>query len=157
MSVYTGTIVAGQGDASANYKVMIPEIAKDFPLVADCGLFGTINVLLDSPFDNSNADHWTPQIVWRPVVGFQESVRPETFGFIRIKFEFDAQLYDAWIIRPEGHCWTYNGLGVEVIAATQIPGVAYGKACSFRLDHTPSSPRPASFGKLFGMTGFSAR
>jgi hypothetical protein len=149
MSVYTGTIVQGQGHASENYKVMIPEIAKDFPSVADSGLFGTINVSLDRPFDHSNADHWTPQIAWSPVVGL-ESRRLEAFGFIKIKFEFLAQQYDAWIIRPEGHAWTYNGAGVEIIAATKIPGVSYGEVCSFHLDHRPSSPRPAWFGKAFG-------
>jgi hypothetical protein len=149
MSVHSGKIIRGRGRASENYRVMIPEIAKDFPPVADCGQFGTINVLLDRTFEHNNADHWTPPITWRPVVGL-DSPRTETFGFTKIKFEFGAQQYDAWIIRPEGHAWTYSCGGVEIIAATRIPGVSYGEACSFHLEHPPLHPRPALFGRSFG-------
>jgi hypothetical protein len=144
MRVYSGRIVRGHGHARENYKVMIPEIAKDFPSVADCGLFGTINVRLDRTFDHSSADHWTPRIAWWPVVGLP-GPRVEAFGFIKIEFQFCAQQYDAWIIRPQGHPWTYDGAGVKIITDKKIPGVSYGDACSLHLDHDPSGPRPYWF------------
>jgi hypothetical protein len=106
MSVYTGIIVKGMGLASENCRVLIAEIAKDFPAVAGCGLFGTINVRLDRPFDPRHADHWTPQIPWRPVVGLEKD-RMEAFGLIKVKLDYRDQKYDAWIILPEGHAWTY--------------------------------------------------
>src|SRR5580704_8759403 len=137
MSVHAGTIVPGQGHASKNYAAMIREIAKDFPSVTACGRFGTINVRLDQPTIHHHADHWTPQITWNPVDGLEKN-RTEAFGFIGIKFAYRNQTYDSWIILPEGHPWTYDGQGVEIIADTLIPGIAYQEPCSIHIDHRPS-------------------
>jgi hypothetical protein len=150
MAIYTGVIERGQGYASKNYKNMTAEIAKYFPEVSECGQFGTINVYLDSPFDNPNADHWTPRITWRPVVGFDRGPRLEVFGFIKIKLEINDQLFDGWIIRSEGHSWTYDGIGFEIIAAKKIPGVEHGTRCAIHIDHVPKAGRPDGLGWAYG-------
>jgi len=129
--------------------VLIPKIAEHYPAVANCGQYGTINVRLDELFDNAHADHWTSRTTWHPVAGL-ENTRCEVFGFIKIKFEApNGQLFDAWIILPEGHFWTYDRKGVEIIADVCIPGIEYGHRCAFHLDHTPSIPRPADLGAQY--------
>jgi hypothetical protein len=45
-----------QGDARQNYQRMIAAAAVHCPEIADCGLFGTINVQLDDPFDKTRAE-----------------------------------------------------------------------------------------------------
>ncbi len=154
MGIHKGTIVRGQGHAQQNYKVMIPKIAEHYPAVSKCDQFGTINVCLDEPLDNSHADYWTPPILWSPVTGLEKN-RLEAFGFIKIKFEYPCgvQKYDAWIILPEGHPWTYDSGGAEIIADVRIPGIEYGKRCALHLDHNPSSPRPDRLGERYGVTG----
>jgi hypothetical protein len=150
MSVHTGTIVPGQGHASKNSEAMIREIAKDFPSVVACSRFGTINVRLDLATIHQHADHWTPQITWDPVDGLGKN-RTEAFGFIRVKFEYRNEKHDAWVVLPEGHPWTYNGQGVEIIADRLIPGIAHQEPCSIHIEHRPSVPRPAWLGKIFGV------
>jgi hypothetical protein len=152
----SGTIKpeGGQGLARQNYTVMIPEIAKDFPVVKDCGKHGTINVRrLNPPLRKSFADHWTPRITWHPIAGRNEigEARREIFGFIKIKFEYPlgGQAYDAWVILPEGHRASYSeNAGVEIISETLIPDVRRGAACAIYIDHKPSVPRPHNFGEI---------
>jgi hypothetical protein len=147
-SGYRGRIISGEGYASQNYKVMIAEIAKEFPAVGHFGQHGTINVRLETAIETSQADHWTKPVTWNPVAGLT-SPRIEGFGFTKIKFKC-LGLYDAWMIFPEGHDWTYSGEGVEVIAA-YIHGVKPGLSCSIHLDHWPLVPRPAWFGEHYGL------
>lgn len=147
-----GTTLKGEGHAHVNYEVMIPQAALHFPDVAKCDRFGTINVLLDHAFDKRYADCWTPQVTWRPKTGLG-STRLEAFGFIKIKFEFpiDKDEYDAWIIFPEGHPFSYGGRGIEIIAEMRIPGVLPKVVCAISLDHIPSVPRPSWFGEIYGL------
>ncbi len=152
VGIHTGTIVQGWGLASKNYRVMIPEIAKCFPPVANCGLFGTINIDLDQPAIHHYADYWTPRIIWHPVKGLQQT-RVESFGFIRVKFEYRRQKYDAWIILVEWHDWTNNGKGVEIIADRRIPDISYQERCSIHIDHRPLVPRPAWLRKSWDRCG----
>ena len=154
VSKHTGTITQGSGNARKHYRITIPKIAEYCSAVANCGQFGTINVELDEPLDNSRADYWTPEIAWNPVPGTGlEENRVEAFGLTKIKFEYPlgGEAYDAWIVLPEGHTWTYNGEGVEVIADVDIPGIAYGRRCALHLDHTPSSPPPSWLGKRYSL------
>lgn len=164
-SRHTGTIIRGAGHAHKNYRVMIPKIAEHYAPVAKCDQFGTINVQLDEPLDNSRADYWTPRVRWYPVSGLG-AVRLESFGFIKIKLEFPigGQQYDAWAILPEGHPWTYTGRGVEIIADARVPGIDCGKQCAVVLDHAPSSRRPKmrrpakdfyAFALSVGLCGFA--
>ena len=62
-----GTIQPGQGDASKNCQRLIGAAAVHCPEIADYGLFGTIDVQLDEPFDKTRADCWTPKLVWVPI------------------------------------------------------------------------------------------
>jgi hypothetical protein len=162
----TGTIRRGQGYASTNYPIMIAAAALHCPAVANCGKYGTINVVLDQPLDKSHADCWTPRIGWRPVVWggqpYQGEDRPEEFGFIKIKFEYplDGQSYDAWIILPSGHGASYfDAFLVEIIAAELVGGsrVAYESRCAIHLDHAPSIKRPSSFGDNYVKTNDPGR
>lgn len=141
----------GQGFARQNYKVMIPEIAKEFPSVKNCGNYGTINVdRLNPPLRKSFADFWTARIRWEPVAGDLGHVRHEKFGLIKIRFECLPSLqYDAWIVLPEGHSYSYNeNGGVEIVSETLIPEVNRGAACALYIDHKPEIPRPDDFGAI---------
>jgi hypothetical protein len=151
-----GTIQPGQGDASKNCQRMIGAAAVHCPEIADYGLFGTINVQLDEPFDKTRADCWTPKLVWVPI-SFngtpwdQKTGRLEEFGFVRIGFEYplDNHIHGAWIIMPSGHPYSYcNQRPVEVIAAELIGDrrVQYYSRCAIRLNHNPAIPRPVTFG-----------
>jgi hypothetical protein len=127
-----GTIRPGQGDASKNGERMIAAAAVNCPEIAGHGLFGTINVQLDEPFDKTHADCWTPKLEWVPnsfngTPWDQKARRLEEFGFVRIGFEYplDNHIHDAWIIIPSGHPHSYsNQHPVEVIAAELIGVVA---------------------------------
>jgi hypothetical protein len=141
----------GQGFARENYKVIIPEIAKEFPAVQNCGKHGTINVdSLKPPLRKSFADYWTFGIEWEPVAGKATigSVRHEKYGLIKIQFEYPlgGDRYDAWAIMPEGHGWSYdeNG-GVEIIAEPKICDLQRDTACAIYIDHKPQKPRPNDF------------
>jgi hypothetical protein len=89
----------GKGLAKLNYKVIIPEIAKEFPAFQNCGNRGTINVdFLKPPLRKSFADYWTSRIRWKPVAGNIGTVREEKYGLIKIQFGYplDANRYDTW-------------------------------------------------------------
>jgi hypothetical protein len=150
----TATIIAGQGDASANHRVLIPRIAARFPEVAKCAEFGTINVALDQPLDRRQADFWTPQIAWIPgaMPGAERAHRLEAFGFIRIRFECPpgSSPYKGWIILPEGSELTYRQDHAEIIAGEFIAGVGYGARCAIHIDHIPAIAAPLWFGEMYG-------
>jgi hypothetical protein len=140
-----GTIQPGQGDASKNYQRMIAAAAVHCPEIANCGLFGTINVHLDEPFDKTRGDCWTPKLPWVPV-SFngtpwdQTTSRLEEFGFVRIRFEYplNGDIHNAWIVFPSLHPYSYsNQEPVEVIAAELIGGcrVQYYSRCAIHLKH----------------------
>jgi hypothetical protein len=143
----------GDGLAYENYKVIIPEIAKEFPAVQNCGRHGTINVdSLNPPLRKSFADYWTSRIRWEPVAGKETigSVRHEKYGLIKIQFGYPlgSDRYDAWIIMPEGHDYPYDeDKGVEIIAEPKIPNLRRGTACAIYFDHKPQTPRPSDFGE----------
>jgi hypothetical protein len=144
----------GEGKAHLNYKVMIPKAAEHCPGVASCDKYGTINVVdLSPPLSKRCADCWTPRVTWYPVVGL-EPVRPEAWGFIKIKLEcpLGGERYDVWIILPEGHGFSYrDDAGVEIIADVWIPGAKPGALCAIHLDHIPSMERPDWFGTIYGL------
>lgn len=150
----TANIVAGQGDAAANHRVLIPRIAAHFAEVANCDAFGTINVALDQPLDRSRADFWTPQIAWIPAVmpGAERAHRLEAFGFIRIGFEcpLGGARYSAWIMLPEGSQLTYREDRAEIIVGELVAGVAYGARSAIQIDHRPVVAAPLWFGKHYG-------
>ena len=147
---FTGTIGRGQGGAHVNFKVMIPPVALYFPDVAKCDQFGTINVDLHRPLDKNHADCWTPPIGWSPIT-WNEPNRLETFGFTKIKLELpqSGQMYDAWMIIPDGNMLSYRGNRVEIISDVWIPDAQYDATCVIHLDHIPLIPRPDWFGKYF--------
>jgi hypothetical protein len=145
----------GQGWARINYPVMIAAAAADCPAIANCGKYGSINVeQLDGCLSKSHADCWTKQITWVPPAGdIAGTQRPETFGFIKIRFEcpIGGATYDAWIILPEGQGYSHrDGVGVEIIADVFIPGVKPGEPCAIHIDHVPLMKRPDWFGKIYG-------
>jgi len=145
----------GEGKACVNYEVMIPAVAVHFPDVANCDKYGTINVIeLNPPLRKSHADFWTPQTTWAPVIGTEilGKNRPEAFGFIKIKFEcpIGGPTYEAWIILPEGHGYSYRDDGVEIIASVWVPGAKRGEFCAIHVDHTLSVERPDWFGRRYG-------
>jgi hypothetical protein len=148
----TGRIApsGGEGKAHVNYKAMIPVAALHCPEIASCDKYGTINVeQLAPPLRKSHADCWTPQVIWEPIVDAENlgRKRPEAFGFIKIGFEcpLGTPLYDAWIIMPSGHGYSYEDTGVEIIASMWIPGANPGVPCAIHLDHKPLKERPAIF------------
>jgi hypothetical protein len=132
--------------------VVMPQAALHCPGVAGYDKFGTINIELNQAIEKSRADCWTPKITWDPLT-LNQPHRREAFGFTRIRFEFplDAEAYEAWIVFPESHPFSYGGNGVEVIAAVRIPGMERGKVCAIQFDHVPLEPRPPWFGELYGM------
>jgi hypothetical protein len=144
----------GQGFARPNYKVIIPEIANEFPGVQNCGNHGTINVdCLRPPLRKSFADYWTSRIRWEPVAGKETlgNVRHERYGIINIEFEYPlgGNRYDAWIIMPEGHGYSYDeNEGVEIVAEPKIPNLERATACAINIDHRPQIQRPNDFGEL---------
>jgi hypothetical protein len=108
--------------------------------------------LVDIALRYEKADCWTPPFIWQPI-GLPPN-RREAFGVIKILLEYPlggSASYDGWIVLPEGHPFSYNGSGAEVISKTRVPGVAYGKSCAIILTHSPSEPRPSTFGKNFGL------
>jgi hypothetical protein len=151
----TGTIRPEGGDGLArwNYPVLIPRAAVHCPDVANFGKDGTINVELDKPLDKGYADCWTPRVTWNPVAGADRigTTRIEAFGFIKIKFECpiagDQFLHDAWIVFPEGHPFSYEGHGIEIIADHWITGAVRGARCAVHVDHAPAIQRPDWFGR----------
>jgi hypothetical protein len=150
----------GEGNASKNYKAMIPKAAEHCSEIRNCDKYGTINVIdLSPPLRKSYADCWTPTVIWPPIADIEKLgvTRKEAFGFIKIKFEYPlaGETYDAWIIFPEGHGFTYNeDLGVEIIAEMKVPGIKLGQKCAIHIDHSPSVPRPRAFGANFGYPPF---
>jgi hypothetical protein len=150
----TATIIAGQGNAAGNHRLLIPRIAARFPEVANCSQFGTINVHLDEALDRSRADFWTPHIAWIPAAlpGADRAHRLEAFGFIRIEFEYPlgGRQYPAWIMLPEGSDLTYSDDRVEIVAGVFIEGVAYGQRCAIHIDHLPAVAAPSWFGHIYG-------
>jgi hypothetical protein len=143
----------GEGFAGENYKVIIPEIAKEFPAVQNCGNHRTINVdCLRPPLRKSFADYWTSRIRWEPVAGKETigSVRHEKYGIIKIQFEhpLGGNRYAAWIIMPEGHGSPYDeNEGVEIVAEPKIPDLGRATACAIYIDHKPEAQRPNDFGE----------
>ena len=141
----------GQGFARENYKKAIgPAIIKEFSALQNCWNHGTINVdFLDPPLRKSFANYWTTRIRWEAVVG-DLGIRHEKFGLIKIRFECPpAGQYDAWIVMPEGHGYSYNeNGGVEIVSETCIPEVRRGAACAIYIDHKPTEPRPGDFGGI---------
>jgi hypothetical protein len=95
------------------------------------------------------ADYWTTRIRWEAVVG-DLGIRHEKYGLIKIRFECPpAEQYDAWIVMPEGHGYSYNeNGGVEIVSETFIPEVRPGAACAIYIDHKPTEPRPGDFGGI---------
>jgi len=150
----TATIIAGQGNAAGNHRLLIPRIAARFPEVANCSQFGTVNVELDQALDRSRADFWTPHIAWIPAAlpGADRAHRLEAFGFIRIEFEcpLGGPQYPAWIMLPEGSDLTYSDDRAEIVAGVFIEGVAYGQRCAIHIDHLPAVAAPSWFGHIYG-------
>jgi hypothetical protein len=150
------TIVAGQGKAALNHRVLIPRIAVHFPEVAKCRQFGTINVRLDQALDRSHADFWTPHIAWIPaqMPGADRAHRLEAFGFIKIAFEcpLGGPIYEAWIMLPEGSNMTYLDDQAEIIADVFIDGAAYGSRCAVHIDHSLGVAAPSWFGEIYGQS-----
>ena len=151
-SQFTGRIIPGTGFAHINHRALIPRLAEHYPPIANCSQFGTINVRLDQRPIKNVADHWTPQIRWRPSwLKSGDPDRIEAFGFTNIKLEcpIGDQTYDAWIIYPEGAPVTYSRFEVEVIAGVFVEGVQPGASCAIHLDVRPLIRRPPWFGKSF--------
>jgi hypothetical protein len=146
----SGRVIRGEGDASKNHKILIPQLAQHFPEIANCGQFGTINVALEAPFFKRLADHWTPRVTWRPCwLGPGDPDCHEAFGFLRIRFACPAggRMHNAWIIVPEWCVMSYEDFRVEVIADELLSGVAVGCGCAVELDEWPTNMRPEWFGK----------
>jgi hypothetical protein len=150
----TATIIAGQGNAAGNHRLLIPRIAARFPEVANCSQFGTVNVHLDRALDRLRADFWTPHIAWIPAAlpGADRDHRLEAFGFIKIEFKcpLGGQQHRAWIMLPEGSDLTYSQDKAEIISDVFIEGVAYGQRCAIYIDHVPAVAAPSWFGHIYG-------
>jgi hypothetical protein len=144
-----GSIQPGDNKAHINFKRLMPRVARYCSGISGYGKDGTINVHFAPPcLLGRNADCWTPRVTWKPDPTTKlGDERDETFGFMKIKFEFPEggkRLYNGWIILPEGVGFSYDvqKAKLEVIAKTKIKGVNYGELCAVHIDHTPSIPPP---------------
>ena len=153
-AVIVGQVSGGMGKAHINCEAMIDAVKADFPQITN-SKYGTINVdKLVPSLSRSYADFWTPQKFWSPVadLGQPGQQRLEAFGFIKVKFEYPlgGDVYDSWIILPEGNLCSYDdNRWVEIISDNQIPGVKREAPCAIHLDHAPSLPRPNFFGQIY--------
>ena len=91
----------GGGCATGNLAIQLPEIAKEFPEIAQCHL-GTINLELEYPLLVITPDHRTQPIRW-----LGSTSQGEIFDLLRIKIEAPtgAEPEAAWLYIAH---WSYH-------------------------------------------------
>jgi hypothetical protein len=129
---FDATVVAGLGMANQTIAAQLPQIIQFFPEVRGCHP-GSINLALEEPLQVNNPDYTTPLIHW------SNNAVAEQFSFLRVQLEhpWGGTRHKAWLYIAQHSPHRPNLFLVEVIAARQIAGLAYGDRCRL---HVPAWP-----------------
>ena len=132
------TIIHGLGHASGkahdrgpeNGTILLqkPLLKKYLPEIVTCHN-GTINLLLDSPFEVRIPEIVTPPLRWRPSTPKFD----ERFGLSEVAFFLSGKTYRAWLYMTEKSPHLLK-TGVVELLAEYIPDVSYGQRCSIIIE-----------------------
>jgi hypothetical protein len=128
-AIIEATIVRDAGAATKNLPNQLPELIKQFPEIENIHP-GSINVQLRGPLHVQKWDRVTTPIRWFDASPGINDFQWETFGFLRIEFEYPLNdpLTRAWII----DCYNSAAHGrpqLFEIIAERIKGVSYFQPC----------------------------
>ncbi|MBU6400774.1 MAG: hypothetical protein KGS61_10675 [Verrucomicrobia bacterium] len=108
--------------ASANLPRQLPLIGTGFPEIQHA-FPGTINLRLEKPLLAMGYDHRTAPIKWQP-----DESPPETFDFVRVKFEARGSIVDCWLYIPHGSPHRRDLCSHEIITPAQLQ-ISDGDRC----------------------------
>ena len=128
LGIASGTAPGAGGPENGTIRLQKPFLRHHVPEIANC-YDGTINLLLDTPFEIRIPDHVTPPIKWRP----DDPSFDERFGLTAVWLELNGATHRAWIYTAEKSQHLLK-TGVVELLAQRLDGVQYGVRCAITID-----------------------